>query len=310
MERKFNPKCIASTGAVYQCSIEESWRREARALATNQPHPAVVHAVAADPSTTIHLSSPRSLPIALHSSLRPTLLATYPLVHGPTETYLTPHSLLFTPSGTHFLSGSESLIARFDISRTGSPPVSTYPTIPSRRKKLVGGGVGMKGIVSALALSADGVLAAGTFTRNVGLYDSEGSGGCVAVFSVAGESTGGKSESAGAGVTQVFWSPCARYLHVVERKSDDVLMYDIRVAGKKVGCRRGRNAGTNQRLGVDVTTTAAGHELWAGGVDGVVRAWSCSGDVGEADADPDLDFLAHKGPSSFPSLSGLDLMGC
>lgn len=171
------------------------------------------------------------------------------------------------------------------------------PTIPSKRKKIVGGGVGMKGIVSTLAWSSDGVLAAGTFTRSVGLYDSGGQGDCVAVFSVANnEGSDAETEIGGSGVTQVLWSPCGRYLYVAERKSDGVLAYDIRVAGKKLGCLKGREADTNQRLGVDVVPTGQGHEIWAGGTDGVVRVWENPGD-NEGAHDPRWEWKAHDGES-------------
>ncbi|KAI9723956.1 MAG: hypothetical protein M1812_000674 [Candelaria pacifica] len=226
-----------------------------------------------DPSTTLYLSAPRDHPIRLTSALHPTLLASYPLISPTTEKYLTPHSLLFTPSGTRFLTGSDCLISIFDISRLGSGPIERHATIPSKRKKIVGGGVGMKGIVSCLNISRTGLLAAGTFTRNVGLYDSQGSGGCVAVFSVADSNNNEEGGIGGAGITQVLWSPCGTYLYVVERKSDGVLVYDIRVAGRRLGCLKGRKADTNQRLGVDVVDAGTGDEIWAGGTDGVVRVW-------------------------------------
>ncbi|KAI9842203.1 MAG: hypothetical protein M1837_007416 [Sclerophora amabilis] len=241
-----------------------------------------------DPRTTIYLSSPRDHPIALCSSIPPPdgthspILASYPLVHAPTEAYLTPHSLLFTTAGTHFLAGSDSLISLFDLSRTGEAPVTQLPTIPSKRKKLVGGGVGMKGIISAMATTPDTagtastLLASGTFTRSVGLYDAEGSGSCVAVFSIVEDQRRNSTRKlgAGGGITQLQWSACSRYLFVAERRSDAVLVYDIRVAGKKLGALWGRFARTNQRLGISVARTeTGGDEVWAGGLDGVIRVW-------------------------------------
>ncbi len=232
------------------------------------------------PSTTLILSTVRDLPIRLSSALYPSLLASYPLVSPTTEAYITPHSTLFTRDGTHFLTGSDSLISSFDVSRPGEGPAVRLPTIPSKRKKIVGGGVGMKGIVSALALSATDVLAAGTFTRCVGLYDAAGQGDCVAVFSVADNADTVTTDNeigkqiGGSGITQLHWSPCSRYLFVSERKSDGVQVYDIRVAGRKLGSLTGRKALTNQRLAVDVVATVEGHEVWACGTDGVVRIWT------------------------------------
>ncbi|KAI9801822.1 MAG: hypothetical protein M1825_003195 [Sarcosagium campestre] len=350
-------RLLASTGTVYQCSIKESWKREARqpadvpslgdetesnvfksaqwtadgtSIVTSseddhirtfilptdlltvredpqqlKPYsiivaPEPVYATSLHPyfnlqdtNTTLSLSSPRSHPIALHSVLASSkLLASYPLIHEPTETYITPHSLLWTRGGTHFLAGNSSQIALFDVSRDGSGPISLMNTIPSRRKKLVGGGVGMKGIVSALATSVDRVLAAGTFTRCIGLYDAEGSGDCVAVFSVAGD---GDDAVRGSGVTQVMWSACGRYLYVAERRSDSILVYDIRVAGKRLQSLTGRQAGTNQRLGISVVPTGKGSEVWAGGDDGVVRIWE-GAEKEDISGEPSWCWKAHDDP--------------
>lgn len=155
----------------------------------------------------------------------------------------------------------------------------------------------MKGIVSALGVAPDGsgLLAAGTYTRCVALYGSEGRGESVAVWSIAGEE---KCEDGidigGSGVTQVLWSPCGKYLYVVERGSDGVIVYDVRVTGKKVGVLTGRKATTNQRMGVDVVRTREGHEVWAGGTDGHVRVWNEPG-MEEGPKGPVMDFNLHDG---------------
>ncbi|KAK2754779.1 hypothetical protein FQN54_006672 [Arachnomyces sp. PD_36] len=253
-----------------------------------------------DPSTTIILASVRDHPIRLNSALSPHLLASYSLICPSTEAFITPYSMLYpsTLGGTHFLTGSDSLICLFDVSRSGKDgPVSRLPTIPSKRKKIVGGGVGMKGIVSALSISSDGsgILAAGTFTRHVGLYGSNGSGDCIATFSVAG--TEAQSHIGGGGVTQVLWSPCGRYLYVIERKSDGVLVYDIRVTGQLVGWLEGRKAETNQRLKADVVATGeeGTHELWAGGTDGSMRVWKDPPSSIDGKC-PDFEWSIHGDP--------------
>jgi len=166
----------------------------------------------------------------------------------------------------------------------------------------------MRGVVSALSVQptvvqgshgeqGQGMLAAGTWTRWVGLYDVEGFGGTVATWdiSAAADKDAGIG---GAGVSQTVWSPCGRYLLVVERKSRGVLVYDVRVTGRLVGWLEGREAETNQRLVVDAIVGGGedpGCEVWAGGMDGTVRVWR---DVGmeEGGKKVDWEWKAHEDP--------------
>ncbi|MCJ1421197.1 hypothetical protein MMC32_007559 [Xylographa parallela] len=162
-------------------------------------------------------------------------------------------------------------------------------TIPSRRRKIVGGGVGMKGIVSALAMSSEGILAAGTFGRWLGFYDSGGRGGTAGVFEVGRLDEDVDGVGDGAGITQLLWSLCGRYLCVVERGSDGIGVWDIRSTGKRVSWLRGREAKTMQRLSVEVV----GSDVWSGGTDGVVRVWEGLGEH-EGLTDPAYEFRAHE----------------
>ncbi|EEH05592.1 guanine nucleotide-binding protein [Histoplasma capsulatum G186AR] len=254
-----------------------------------------------DASSTLLLSSVRDHPIRLTSALYPGFSASYSLVSPTTEAFITPHSILYPPSlsGTQFLTGSDSLICLFDVSRPGKDgPVSRLQTIPSKRKKIVGGGVGMKGIVSTMSISpsGDGVLAAGTSTRYIGLYASNGSGDTIATFSVEG--TVAASRIGGKGITQVLWSPCGRYLFVIERKSSGILVYDIRVTGQLVGWLEGRGGMTNQRLKADIVPGDERNatEVWAGGTDGMVRVWSDPSHVTENGRQPQWEKRVHDDP--------------
>ncbi|KAK4942690.1 hypothetical protein LTR10_017639 [Elasticomyces elasticus] len=268
-------------------------------IPSTEPVNAVVgypHFSLEDPSTALVLSSMRDHPIRLNSALTGHLGASYPLVNPTTEAYICPHSLIFTTQGDRFVAGSESLISVFDLSRPGQEPITAVPTGPKRRNSTdYSATVNMRGIISALSVDpATGVLAAGTYGRQVGLYDAMGAGECVGVFSVQG--TASDAQIGGSGITQVAWSPCGRYLYIAERKSDGVIIYDIRKTGQMLAWLEGRKSQTNQRLGVDLIRTddQGGHAIWAGGLDGFVRRWKdphiCEGPVSAG-----FEFKAHDG---------------
>ncbi|KAJ9648125.1 hypothetical protein H2199_001902 [Coniosporium tulheliwenetii] len=259
-----------------------------------------------DLSSTLVLSSHRDLPLRLYNALAfdAGMVASYPHVNPLTEEYILTHSLVWTSSGTHFMTGSEHQLSVFDISRDGEGPVTRHFAGSSKYKAKNALG-GMRGIVSALDISCEGYLAAGTFARNIALFGDEGREECFSCFSVAGFSDKDEKIS-GTGITQVKWSPCGRYLYVAERKSNGVLVYDIRVAGKRLGWLAGRKSNTNQRMGIDVIATAEGHEVWAGGIDGKVRVWSNPTDV-DGEQRPGFEWQAHEDLGNLTKLSDIQL---
>jgi telomerase Cajal body protein 1 len=128
-------------------------------------------------------------------------------------------------------------------------------------------------------------LAAGTFLRRLGLYASNGRGDCVAVIDLEDDKT-----ISGYGVSQVKWSACGNYLYVAERKSDEILVFDIRGAQKMVQRLKSRRADTMMRMSFDVK----GSQLFAGGLDGVVRVWDSLGQT-EGEVEPSSSWKAHDG---------------
>jgi hypothetical protein len=226
-----------------------------------------------------------------------TPLASYKLVNTLTEAVTAPISLTFTHDGTHFFGGAKDQIVIFDLQETNRP-IHTIATIPARRNKLKGGGRGFKGCISALSLSPpstssrDGLLAAGSRTRYVGMYDPV-SGTEVTSFALPGTTAAGslvKSRNehlqhvVGDGVSGLKWSPCGKYLYVAERNADVVLIYDVRSFSLALGYCAGRKAVTKQKLGFDVWNAGISspyhgeqdglsHEIWAGGTDGKMRVW-------------------------------------
>ncbi|RMZ76961.1 hypothetical protein DV737_g4580, partial [Chaetothyriales sp. CBS 132003] len=251
-----------------------------------------------DHASALVLSSAREHPIRLNSALSSNLVASYPLVNEMTEQYISPHSLAFNATGTCFVAGSDSAIAVFDVSRPGQEPLTYSKTGPKNsRDSRWNPTTSMRGLVSALAVEvSSSILAAGTFTRSVALYSATGQGDCIGAFSVHGN----QADSAihGAGITQLHWSQCGRYLIITERKSNGVMVYDIRKTGQLLSWVEGRCARSNQRLGVDVSSSTSGRhsgscEVWAGGVDGRARMWR-DPQLQEGALQPCLEFMAHN----------------
>ena len=262
-----------------------------------------------DPATQSFLATFRDHPIQLyhvfpHEDAHAAPLASYKLIRTETEEYIAPSSLLWQAPGSHFLCGSTNRLDLFDASgHASNAPLVTVPTIPSKRYISKGGGVGMKGVVSALDAappSADGgsIIAAGTWTRWIGLYDLIRSEKQVANWSVAKAVDSLSDEDlGGSGVAQTIWSPCGRYLVVNERNSCGLLVYDIRVTGQLLSVLRGRPADTHQRMHCDVYAGKdGGFEVWAGAQDGVVRVWEDVGLHGDLATDSSWDWKAHDAP--------------
>ncbi|KAI4123985.1 MAG: hypothetical protein LQ338_005034 [Usnochroma carphineum] len=282
---------------------------------STQPNPEPVYATAfhpsyalQDPASTLYIASLRALPIRLYSPFSQSILASYPLISPTTEEYIAPHSLLFSSQNPSvFFTGSSNLISLFDINRNGEGPAERMPTVPSKRSKTIGSVGGIKGIVSALGLSSEGILAAGTFSRWVGLYDGQGRGGSLGAFQLRDDASEEEEAGSGTGVTQVLWSADGRYLCVAERCSDGISVWDIRGTGKRLAWLRARGGRTNQRLGVEVV----GGEVWTGGVDGTVRIWDGLG-MKEGVVDPSWEFKAHEDAVSSTTwhFSGSVLASC
>lgn len=275
-----------------------------------------------EPASQLFLTGCRDHPLQLYNAFPPadaqvnTPICIYKLIRAETEEYITPTSLLWEQSGTHFICGSSNRLDYFDLSRTGSDgPVLTIPTIPSKRHVLKGGGVGMKGIVSSLSAGPmggnhDSLVAAGTWTRWMGLYDLQRSNKATANWSVAdAEQAEFQLDLGGQGIAQALWSPCGRYLVINERRASGLLVYDVRGTGKLVSVLTGRPATTQQRLGCDTFQVmpaedgagGAGFEVWAGSQDGRVVVWREVG-LHYGPVEPAWSWQAHISPTGSTAL--------
>jgi telomerase Cajal body protein 1 len=265
----------------------------------------------AEPYTNQLLVSSRDHPIQLYYLFPPsndgtpachTPVSSYPLIKARSETFLTATSLLWPAPGSHFIAGCKNFLAKFDASRTGEEPVLRIKTIPSERHLSKGGGVGMRGTVSSLSSQSSdrnygSLVAAGTWTRWVGLYDFAQAGECAAAWGIesAVEVTrhDGGVGTGGDGIMQTKWSPCGRYLLVSERRSTGILVYDVRVTGQLLAWLEGREALGNQRISCDVFPSQDGSfEVWSGSTSGTVSVWEGVG-LSAGAQKPTWDWQAH-----------------
>lgn len=249
-----------------------------------------------DGQTALVLSAINEHPIRLNSALTGGLIASYSLVNANTEAFIKPQSMKFTTDGSHFIAGSEQRLSTFDLSRPGSDPVSSIKTGPKKsRTPWSNPSLSLRGMISALAIDGQyNVLAAGTLSRQIGLYDSAGRGECISVFSVIG--TDADKAVSGNGITQLAWSTCGRYLYVTERKSDGAMLYDIRNSGQLLSWIKGRAAMTNQRIKVELyfNVDSGVNEIWAGGQDGKLRCWTDS-HLQQGGLEPSQALHVHNG---------------
>ncbi|KAK6544705.1 hypothetical protein TWF694_001391 [Orbilia ellipsospora] len=255
-----------------------------------------------NPSTALLLTSLHSQPIHLRSLLYPHIAATYPLIHPTTEKYLVPNSLSWTTGGTHFLAGTDSEIHLFDISRYNSGPLATYPTGKKRKRftpsimhsnNTTSRTENVRSLISTLAVhNPTDVMAAGTYSRRIMLYSSPYQDGeLISIINLnslthpSSPSTPGRETKAlkekGNGVTSLSFDRSGNFIIVVERKSNVVYVFDVRGSmDTPWAILSGRNAMTNQKLGVAYASSFGGEVgegrvdvVVAGGTDGVVRVW-------------------------------------
>ncbi|KAK3954475.1 WD40-repeat-containing domain protein [Pseudoneurospora amorphoporcata] len=276
-------------------------------LTASTDHPIHLHyAFSSQPPPSPSQDDDDDFTVGFREHQQPRPLATFRLIHAETERYLPITSLLWSFPGTHFLAGSTNCLALLDVSRpdlglSDTPVLTIKTTGPSSRHKSGGGVVGMKGTVSALAMQPLGlgdygggggnVVAAGTWTRNLGLYDLHRAGACVATWNVSQAAS--LAKIGGRGVLQTVWSPCGRYLVVNERESKGLLVYDLRGTHRLLACLNGRDGQTNQRLSSDVfpgtNEEVGGFEVWAGARDGKVVVWEGVG-MSEGSVEMSYDF--------------------
>ncbi|KAI8833492.1 WD40-repeat-containing domain protein [Chytriomyces cf. hyalinus JEL632] len=146
-----------------------------------------------------------------------------------------PHSVAFSCDGGTIYAGLEGKIHSFDVSVQG-PPISILSTTPTRKSRL-----GQKGILSHLSSppTHPHLLLAGSFSKSVGVYDTQ-SAETVAVIS-------GADGVSGSGVTQVEVLPDGVRVLVASRGTRAMQLFDLRYLGSGNGGGQKRRNGGGRR---------------------------------------------------------------
>ena len=143
----------------------------------------------------------------------------------------------------------------------------------------------LRGIISAMAMNAEGVLAVGTFAGDVAFLDPTSPSPLIAALP--------RPKDAERGITSLHFHPSpfhSNYLLAAARMSTTMHLFDIRNPALPLSILSGRRAMTQQRLDVDVTENG---EAWAGGNDGVVKIWEGLG-MREGELQPTWEWKAHE----------------
>ncbi|GAA5919723.1 hypothetical protein JCM1841_000770 [Sporobolomyces salmonicolor] len=209
-------------------------------------------ASSADPAMFAFTVGVKDHPVQLLDGTDQRVRASYPIVDHR-ERFVAPHSMIFSPDGSSLYCGFDNAIEIFDLSAPGAEGyrLQTTPTRGSRQ--------GQKGIISTLAFSPShgtSLLAAGSFSGSIGLYDPNSDSSLVGLL--------GSSQKGG--LTKVLFHPTVPHLlFCASRQSNHLEVYDLRNFSSEAGRIR-RKGRTNQRLGFDVDPT--GTWLAAGDQDG------------------------------------------
>ncbi|QIW99366.1 hypothetical protein AMS68_004884 [Peltaster fructicola] len=227
-----------------------------------------------DTNTTWVLTGENDVPVRLRNALDYDYAShSYPWYHPQTEETHAANSLLFVDAGAHFAVGTRGRLAIFDVERAGERCVTMHEFRKSTDQL-------DRGLVMGLAVSADGILAAGSSNRNISLWAKSGLGEVHGKPELSFQLTppdGVADTCPGTGVTSMAWSACQRYLYVAERQSDCIQVFDVRTGGRRLSWMSQRNAGSSQKF--DFSIRPGGTEVWAGGMDGKMRVWTNPGAV-------------------------------
>ncbi|KAH6561703.1 hypothetical protein BASA61_009954 [Batrachochytrium salamandrivorans] len=230
-----------------------------------------------DPATCCFISCSRDHPVQLWDAYSGQLRGTY-MTKDHVDQVSAPISLAFNLDGSKIFCGLEGRLQIFDTGRPGTDSEVVALT-PCRRSS-----DGQKGLVSSIAFSPDqsGLLGVGTYSGQVGLYDST-THGCVQLLEPSWRH----------GVTQVQFSTttATTLLFAASRLASAIECWDLRMLGRAPLGRFSLCGATQQRLAFDVTSAGSKMYLVSGDRVGDVRVYDVMTalDVAAAEVGEDSD---------------------
>ncbi|KAF8062083.1 APY2 [Scenedesmus sp. PABB004] len=208
---------------------------------------------AADPASCCFASTARGQPIKVWDACGGGLRASY-RAYDAADEITAATSLAFSPDGAALVGGYLKALRVFDVARPGRD----CATIPTYRKRQEGS---ISGLISCLAFSPvmHDLLAAGSYSRQVGLFDARSLEHLLLLEGHRG------------GVTQVAFSPDGNFLYSGARQDSQIHCWDVRATGQVLYSLSRATAATNQRIGFSIEP--CGRHLATGGCDGAVRVF-------------------------------------
>lgn len=252
------------------------------------------------PRTCVFAAASRHSPTHLWDAFTGRLRASY-CAMDDNDVPLPTLSLAFTPEGAQLICGHDGAIRIFDVERPGRDcdlrPLAGRKQ--SRKRKRVGGGVGQRGLVSALdtAQQYGGLIACGSYAGSTYVYEKT-SGSVVCSL-----------DAHQAGVTHVRFSPDATRLWTGGRRDNFLLEWDLRML--RVLARYERTCDTNQRYRFDISPVD-GRFLATGARDGRIRIFDTLAPAAQDTkaAEPSKsDVLLTRTPDLSFSVPGGDAVG-
>ncbi|EJD01202.1 WD40 repeat-like protein [Fomitiporia mediterranea MF3/22] len=226
---------------------------------------------ASNPASYCFLASVRECPVKLLDAADGRLRASYKIIDHR-ERQVAPHCLAFNSFATHLYCGYEDAIEVFDFQRPGEgTKIATTPSKKSRD--------GMKGIVSSIAFCPD----------YSGLYAASSLASAISLFSeTTGEDPVAYLDGMTAPIMQVkFDSARPHILYASQRRSDEILCWDVREPLEVLRRFTRASSSTNQKLLFDIDP--AGHWLATGDENGDISIF----DLYSEETEPALKFKAH-----------------